>query len=360
MVRNHDTEPHNHPDYQQHTHPAPTLDQSTDNAAGYSYSYQARPPPMRLDLPPPPVFATDPSPSNEYPNQYGPSTLIYSPLGDYPPNTNNGPTSAPQHPYPQTFTPRGYPGSVPPSPFPTYTAAGQPPTPGFLQQQQQQSPQHAQPQQYSSHGRPQLSPYYSAYGPNPLTNSSNGSNESAQMSEYFPPYAHAQPVQQQPQQYQQLPHSQEYQQEQVYQQDEGYQQDKGYQQEHGHPQTQQGQHLHPFISPPIPSPSWQSGPQPIIKPPPIRPELVSAGESSQSAGSGNAHGPKTNRQQFTACGACRHRRVKCDLKMRQEEALLMEAEKRANMGHGPMRTVPDSKKEPIVCTNCKDRQMKCV
>jgi len=38
----------------------------------------------------------------------------------------------------------------------------------------------------------------------------------------------------------------------------------------------------------------------------------------------------------------------------------MEAEERANRGHGPVRTVPDSKKEPIVCTNCKDRHMKCV
>jgi hypothetical protein len=360
MAQNQDSEQHNHPNYQQYPHPTPTLNQSTDNAIDYSYpqNLQGRAPPMRLHLPPPPVFATDPSPSNEYPNQYGPSTLIFSPLRDYPPNTNNAPNTAPQHPYPQTFTPSGYPGSVPPSPFPTYAPAGQPSTPGYLQQQQQQLPQHPPPsQQYSSHSRPQLSPYYRAYGANPLTSSSNGSNESAPMSEYFPPYDHGQPVQQQSQQYQQPQHGQGYQQDQVYQQDQGYQQDKGYQQEQG---QQQGQQLHPFISPPILSPSWQSVPQTTSRQPPVRPELTSTGESSQSAGSGNAHGPKTNRQQFTACGACRHRRVKCDLKLKQEEASLMEAEERANRGHGPVRTVPDSKKEPIVCTNCKDRHMKCV
>lgn len=61
-----------------------------------------------------------------------------------------------------------------------------------------------------------------------------------------------------------------------------------------------------------------------------------------------AKGPaKTARSQFSACGACRHRRVKCDLKSKQEEA-----EKSAPKGKG--------RAKPPSCTNCLERGMLCV
>ena len=363
MLPNHTSDPN----YQNGGHylesgqsrPGPTLDQISDNAYTYTQNLQDRVPPMRLDLPPPPVFAPIPTPGSEFPNQYGPSTLAFSPVGDYPPNTLLGPNSAPiQHHYSQPFTPIGYAGSLPPSPYPTYATSSQ--APGYLQQQQQQSQSQQPVQPYPSLGRqPQLSPYY-AHGPSQMTASSNGSNESAHMSEYFPPFAPGAAIPQQPQQYQQL---------QVHGLEQGYPLEQGSQQERDHrqnqdfQQTRQGSaqpHLPSFISPPIPSPTWHHGPRPTMAMGSGRVDLLHAGESSQSASAGGTSGPKTNRQQFTACGACRHRRVKCDLKLKQEEAGLLEAEERARRGPGPVRTVSDSKKDPIVCTNCKDRHMKCV
>ncbi|ORX36756.1 hypothetical protein BD324DRAFT_466027 [Kockovaella imperatae] len=83
------------------------------------------------------------------------------------------------------------------------------------------------------------------------------------------------------------------------------------------------------------------------------------GDSSRSASinsgkaepsSGNKSGAKTSRQQFTACGACRHRRVKCDLKDRQEAA-----EKQA--GSAAKRS---GKKIRVSCSNCLERGTNCV
>lgn len=72
---------------------------------------------------------------------------------------------------------------------------------------------------------------------------------------------------------------------------------------------------------------------------------------------GNSKGNpnKVPRHQFTACGACRHRRVKCDLRARQEEA------ERESMigdsqsgGNGPLR------RRKVSCTNCQERGTNCV
>lgn len=66
-------------------------------------------------------------------------------------------------------------------------------------------------------------------------------------------------------------------------------------------------------------------------------------------------GPKTSRTQFSSCGACRHRRVKCDLKDRQEQA---EREAlAASRGAGPSRL---SNLKKVSCTNCIERGMNCV
>ena len=69
---------------------------------------------------------------------------------------------------------------------------------------------------------------------------------------------------------------------------------------------------------------------------------------------GPSRGPRTSRQQFTACGACRHRRVKCDLKDRQEEAERV-AKEEEREGRRPMGRRPK-----ISCTNCIERNTNCV
>lgn len=66
------------------------------------------------------------------------------------------------------------------------------------------------------------------------------------------------------------------------------------------------------------------------------------------------NGSKTNRQQFSACGACRHRRVKCDLK-EQQDALEAKA---ALDGSGPNRS--GRAKRKAICSNCEERGVACV
>ncbi|KDQ16343.1 hypothetical protein BOTBODRAFT_54128 [Botryobasidium botryosum FD-172 SS1] len=56
-----------------------------------------------------------------------------------------------------------------------------------------------------------------------------------------------------------------------------------------------------------------------------------------------SNGPKSSRQQYTACAACRMRRVKCDLKVAASIA--------ESRGEPPERAR---------CTNCADRALKCV
>jgi hypothetical protein len=61
------------------------------------------------------------------------------------------------------------------------------------------------------------------------------------------------------------------------------------------------------------------------------------------------------RHQFTACGACRHRRVKCDLRARQEESEHeAQVEESRGSGAGTVR------RRKVSCTNCQERGTNCV
>jgi len=72
-------------------------------------------------------------------------------------------------------------------------------------------------------------------------------------------------------------------------------------------------------------------------------------------------GAKTSRQQFTACGACRHRRVKCDLKDRQDQAENLQAMEEKARGPVPHRSpAPSVKRRKVSCTNCQERGTNCV
>ncbi|RXK40132.1 hypothetical protein M231_02589 [Tremella mesenterica] len=84
----------------------------------------------------------------------------------------------------------------------------------------------------------------------------------------------------------------------------------------------------------------------------------SQSRSTSTSTVGTGHGPKTSRQQFTACGACRHRRVKCDLKDRQEEAERQAALELQNGTVGPVRG--QGKRRKVSCTNCLERKMNCI
>jgi len=95
------------------------------------------------------------------------------------------------------------------------------------------------------------------------------------------------------------------------------------------------------------SPTWSSAPP--------------AGPSGKGGRKDGTHnGAKTSRQQFTACGACRHRRVKCDLKDRQEAAELQAAAEEGMKGPGPHRGSAAARRKKVVCTNCQERGTNCV
>jgi hypothetical protein len=98
--------------------------------------------------------------------------------------------------------------------------------------------------------------------------------------------------------------------------------------------------------PPFPSPSW----------PPA--SSRAAPTQLQSARPTGNHGAKTSRQQFTACGACRHRRVKCDLKEKQD-TLERETREEEEQGVGPMRGM-GARRRKAICTNCEERGTNCV
>ena len=105
----------------------------------------------------------------------------------------------------------------------------------------------------------------------------------------------------------------------------------------------------PQAGPGIPafSPTWSSAPP--------------AGPSAKGGRKDGTHnGAKTSRQQFTACGACRHRRVKCDLKDRQEAAELQAAAEDEMKGPGPHRGSAAARRKKVVCTNCQERGTNCV
>lgn len=117
-----------------------------------------------------------------------------------------------------------------------------------------------------------------------------------------------------------------------------------------------------------PFPSSITSPHPIgpTYPPtwqftsPIPTGSQAGGSSSATRTPGSNTGPKTNRQQFTACGACRHRRVKCDLKDRHDSAELLAAAELASSGMGPQRSASSSKIKRVSCSNCVERGMNCV
>ncbi|OCF36737.1 hypothetical protein I316_01333 [Kwoniella heveanensis BCC8398] len=120
---------------------------------------------------------------------------------------------------------------------------------------------------------------------------------------------------------------------------------------------------------PLPSPSsnWQSTiPQPLSANSHSRSNThatASSGSHSRAvtgSGSGEkSNGSKTTRQQFTACGACRHRRVKCDLKDKQEAAEKI-AEEENDRGVGPARGKAGNKSKKVSCTNCVERGLNCI
>jgi hypothetical protein len=108
---------------------------------------------------------------------------------------------------------------------------------------------------------------------------------------------------------------------------------------------------------PLQQPSWivpsQAGPSAaaaVSRKPPSKSAVRQTSTSSKGA-----HANKSTRQQFTACGACRHRRVKCDLKDRQEEAGIREEED--DDGVGQTRKV---RQKRVQCTNCNERGTNCV
>lgn len=100
--------------------------------------------------------------------------------------------------------------------------------------------------------------------------------------------------------------------------------------------------------------SWQEGMAPLsnIMTPPITSVRLKSpsGKSRPSA--------KTSRQQFTACGACRHRRVKCDLKQREDVDQLSMADGEA--GIGPHRRGTSARRGSVICSNCIERRTNCV
>jgi hypothetical protein len=162
-------------------------------------------------------------------------------------------------------------------------------------------PQHYQESAYSGYGYPQqglLTSPYQTPGGHPIPTLSSGGSGSNAMSEYFPPFPGP-------------PH-------------------------HSHP---------PPSAQAYASPSWTSGP---LRPP---------SQAPARAGGGGGSGAKTSRQQFTACGACRHRRVKCDLKEKQD-ALERETREDEERGVGPVRASVRRKK--AICTNCEERGTNCV
>jgi hypothetical protein len=101
------------------------------------------------------------------------------------------------------------------------------------------------------------------------------------------------------------------------------------------------------------------GPHAYLHPPPQ--EWPAPGQQASSSNkrpnkrvSGSAASPgKATRAQYTACGACRHRRVKCDLRARQEDAE-REARLEEAKGGGPVR-----RRQPS-CSNCVERGTNCV
>lgn len=97
----------------------------------------------------------------------------------------------------------------------------------------------------------------------------------------------------------------------------------------------------------IPGQEWSGRPPPQQAP--------VAATSSRGRANAGAAGTKNPRHQFTACGACRHRRVKCDLRTRQEEA-----EREAALEEAQSGTSGTVRRRKVSCTNCQERGTNCV
>ncbi|WVR07145.1 hypothetical protein IAU60_004186 [Kwoniella sp. DSM 27419] len=122
-----------------------------------------------------------------------------------------------------------------------------------------------------------------------------------------------------------------------------------------------------FATPTMGGPSQSTGlsaqPMPLVSPTgnwqSNIPQPNPHGRSNNApGGKEKGHGSKTTRQQFTACGACRHRRVKCDLKDKQEAAEKL-AEDDVERGLGPARN-KGGKSKKVSCTNCTERGLNCI
>ncbi|GMK59564.1 hypothetical protein CspeluHIS016_0801700 [Cutaneotrichosporon spelunceum] len=89
-------------------------------------------------------------------------------------------------------------------------------------------------------------------------------------------------------------------------------------------------------------------------------QTSTANAAHQQTSTGPVKGAKANankvpRHQFTACGACRHRRVKCDLRARQEEA-----EREAFLEDTQNGSSGSLQRKRASCTNCQERGTNCV
>lgn len=63
---------------------------------------------------------------------------------------------------------------------------------------------------------------------------------------------------------------------------------------------------------------------------------------------------KTGRQQFSACGACRHRRVKCDLREKQEKM------QKESTSSELAKAEAKKRGKRAVCSNCEERGIACM
>ncbi|WWC89458.1 uncharacterized protein L201_004382 [Kwoniella dendrophila CBS 6074] len=118
------------------------------------------------------------------------------------------------------------------------------------------------------------------------------------------------------------------------------------------PDPQQPQNSIPGVPPD--HQNWQST---VPAPLPINQSSAKNNASAGPSTKAEKSGSKTTRQQFTACGACRHRRVKCDLKDKQEAA---EKASELEDGVGPNRTKGGGKQKKVSCTNCIERGLNCI
>lgn len=106
-----------------------------------------------------------------------------------------------------------------------------------------------------------------------------------------------------------------------------------------------------------PSPKWSSAlPSNAVA---RSDHKASSSRGGKSGKYGGTHGAKTSRQQFTACGACRHRRVKCDLKDRQEAAEKL-AGLDGNTEGANQSGSALARRKKVTCTNCRERGTNCM